>query len=326
MPVPVIKRNLDAMEAVKLNVFHWHITDDQGFRVESQVFPKLHSLGSDGQYYTRQDIRAVIEYARDRGIRVIPEIDMPGHSGTWMIGYPELGSAPGPYAIIPTFGVYDPTLDPTQERVYAFVDKLLGEIAALFPDEYLHIGGDEVNGKHWKANAGIQKFIRDRGLKDEAGLQAHFNRRVEAIVRKHGKKMMGWDEVLHPELPREVLVQSWRDHESLAGRQAGTPHAALVRVLLDHLDTSKATTRSTRSAGLPPDLRGRGPARARGEACMWTEFVSPETVDSRIWPMTAAIAERLWSPRATTDLPSMFQRLDVVSRQLDWRGAPQHEL
>ena len=322
IPVPVIKRNLDAMEAVKLNVFHWHITDDQGFRVESQVFPKLHSLGSDGQYYTRQDIRDVIEYARDRGIRVIPEIDMPGHSGTWMIGYPELGSAPGPYAIIPTFGVYDPTLDPTQERVYAFVDKLLGEIAALFPDEYLHIGGDEVNGKHWKANAGIQKFIRDRGLKDEAGLQAHFNRRVEAIVRKHGKKMMGWDEVLHPELPRDVLVQSWRDHESLA-KAVKQGHRTLLSFgyYLDHLDTSKVYYTVDPLGGPAAGLSEAEAQRVLGgEACMWTEFVSPETVDSRIWPMTAAIAERLWSPRATTDLPSMFQRLDVVSRQLDWRG------
>jgi hexosaminidase len=322
MPVAVIKRNLDAMEAVKLNVFHWHITDDQGFRVESQVFPKLHTLGSSGGYYTRHEIRDVIEYARDRGIRVLPEIDMPGHSGTWMIGYPELGSAPGPYTINPRFGVFDPTLDPTQERVYAFVDTLLGEIAALFPDEYLHIGGDEVNRVHWKANPAIQKFIRDHGLKDEAGLQAHFNRRVEAIVRKHGKKMMGWDEVLHPDLPRDVMVQSWRDHESLAAA-VKQGHRALLSFgyYLDHLDTSKVYYLVDPLGG---PAAGLSEAEAQhvlgGEACMWTEFISPETVDSRIWPMTAAIAERLWSPRSTTDLSSMFERLDIVSRQLDWRG------
>jgi hexosaminidase len=310
------------MEAVKLNVFHWHLTDDQGFRIESRVFPKLHELGSDGNYYTREDIREVVEYARDRGIRIVPEIDMPGHSGTWMIGYPELGSAPGPYAIIPTFGIYDPTLDPTQDRVYTFIDKLLGDIATLFPDEYLHIGGDEVNGKHWKANAGIQNFIRQRGLKDEAGLQAWFNRRVEPIVRKHGKKMMGWDEVLHPDLPREVLVQSWRDHESLA-KAVKQGHRTLLSFgyYLDHLDTSKVYYMVDPLGG---PARGLSDAEAAnvlgGEACMWTEFVSPETVDSRIWPMTAAIAERLWSPRSVTDLASMFERLDIVSRQLDWRG------
>jgi hexosaminidase len=322
MPVAVIKRNLDAMEAVKLNVFHWHLTDDQGFRIESGVFPKLHTLGSAGDYYTRQEIRDVIDYAHDRGIRVVPEIDMPGHSGTWMIGYPELGSASGPYAIIPTFGVYDPTLDPTQDRVYTFIDELLGEISALFPDEYLHIGGDEVNGKHWKANAGIQKFIRERGLKNEAGLQAYFNRRVEAIVRKHGKKMMGWDEVLHPNLPRDIVVQSWRDHESLATAiKQGHPALLSFGYYLDHLDTSKVYYLVDPLGG---PATGLSESEARGvlggEACMWTEFVSPETVDSRIWPMTAAIAERLWSSRSVTDLASMFQRLDVVSRRLDWRG------
>ena len=179
-----------------------------------------------------------------------------------------------------------------------------------------------MNGKHWKANAGIQKFIRDHGLKDEAGLQAHFNRRVEAIVRKHGKKMMGWDEVLHPELPRDVLVQSWRDHESLA-KAVKQGHRTLLSFgyYLDHLDTSKVYYTVDPLGGPAAGLSEPEAERVLGgEACMWTEYVSPETVDSRIWPMTAAIAERLWSPRATTDLPSMFQRLDIVSRQLDWRG------
>ncbi|MCX6620933.1 MAG: family 20 glycosylhydrolase, partial [Acidobacteria bacterium] len=216
MPVSVIERNLDAMEAVKMNVFHWHFTDDQGFRVESKRYPKLHRLGTHGDYYTQADIRHILAYAHDRGIRILPEFDMPGHCATWLIGYPELASAPGPYSIIPTFGVFDPALDPTNEKVYQFIDGLIGEMAALFPDPYFHIGGDEVNGVHWKANPAIQAFIRERKLKDEAGLQTYFNQRVEAMVKKHGKKMMGWDEVLHPDLPKDIMIESWRDHESMA--------------------------------------------------------------------------------------------------------------
>jgi len=149
-----------------------------------------------------------------------------------------------------------------------------------------------VNGKHWKGNAGIQKFIRDRGLKDEAGLQAYFNRRVETIVRKHGKKMMGWDEVLHPDLPRDVLVQSWRDHESLA-KAIKQGHRTLLSFgyYLDHLDTSKVYYQVDPLGGPASGLSEAEAARVLGgEACMWTEFVSPETVDSRIWPMTASIA------------------------------------
>jgi hexosaminidase len=142
----VLKRNLDGMAAVKLNVFHWHLTEDQGFRVESKKFPKLHQLGSDGNYYTQEQVKEIIAYARDRGIRVVPEFDIPGHSTSWLVGHPELGSAPGPYTIERRPGIFEPALDPTREEVYKFLDTFLGEMAALFPDDYLHIGGDENEG------------------------------------------------------------------------------------------------------------------------------------------------------------------------------------
>ncbi len=322
IPVDVILRNLDAMEAVKLNVIHLHMTDDQGFRVESKVFPKLHQLGSDGDYYSQADIRRVLAYARDRGIRVIPELDLPGHCASILVGYPELGSAPGPYSIIHTFGVYDPTLDPTREEVYQFLDKLIGELAALFPDEYFHIGGDEVTGKQWKQNATIQSFIRQHNLRDEAGLQAYFNRRVEALVKKHGKKMMGWDEVLHPGLPRDIMVESWRDHESLAAA-AKRGYRALLSYgyYLDHLKHAGNYYAVDPLGGPAQSLSEAEAARiVGGEACMWTEFISPETIDSRIWPKTAAIAERLWSPAEVKDVDSMYERLEQISRRLDWRG------
>ena len=166
IPLEVLKRNLDGMAAVKMNVFHWHLSENQGFRVESKRFPKLQEMGSDGLYYTQDQVRDLIAYARDRGIRVVPEFDMPGHSTAWFVGYPELASAPGPYQIERKWGVFDPAMDPTQERTYKFLDEFIGEMAKLFPDQFFHIGGDEVNGKQWDANPKIQAFMHAHELKN----------------------------------------------------------------------------------------------------------------------------------------------------------------
>ena len=212
----MLKRNLDAMAAVKLNVFHWHLTEDQGFRVESKKYPKLHQLGSDGNYYTQEQVKEVIAYARDRGIRVVPEFDIPGHSTSWLVGYPELGSAPGPYTIERRPGIFEPALDPTREEVYKFLDGFLSEMAALFPDEYLHIGGDENEGKQWDRNPAIQAFMKEKGIKDNHALQAYFNTRLLKILQKNNKKMIGWDEILQPELPKDIVIHSWRGTAALA--------------------------------------------------------------------------------------------------------------
>ncbi len=216
MPLDAVKRTLDGMAAVKLNVLHLHLSENQGFRIESKVYPKLQEMGSDGHYFTQDQVREVIAYARDRGIRVIPEFDMPGHATAWFVGYPELASGPGPYRMERDWGVFDPAMDPTREETYKFLDTFIGEMAALFPDEYFHIGGDEVNGKQWDASPRVQEFKRAQGLKSNEALQAYFTRRVQTLVRKHGKKMIGWDEILTPDMPRTVLLQSWRGPKSLA--------------------------------------------------------------------------------------------------------------
>jgi len=156
IPLDVLKRNVDGMVAVKLNVLHLHLSDDQGFRVESKRFPKLHEMGSDGMYYTQGELRDFVAYAHDRGIRVLPEFDTPGHSRSWFVGYPELASNPGPYKVDPEGP--DSVTDPTQEGTYKFLDKFVDEMAKVFPDAYFHIGGDEVDGKHWDANPKIQAF------------------------------------------------------------------------------------------------------------------------------------------------------------------------
>jgi hexosaminidase len=320
-PMAVLKRNLDAMAAVKLNVLHWHLSEDQGFRIESRKFPKLTGLGSDGLFYTQDEAREIIAYARERGIRVVPEFDMPGHSTSWLVGYPELGSAPGPYKIERGAGIFEPALDPTREEVYKFLDQFLGEMAALFPDAYLHIGGDENEGKQWDRNPRIQAFMKEHGIKDNRALQTYFNQRLLKILTKHGKRMMGWDEIFQPDLPKDVVIQSWRGPQSLAeaarkgydGILSAGYYIDLIYPASEHYLADPVPADSTLTPAEAAHVLG-------GEATMWGEWVSPETIDSRIWPRTAAIAERLWSPREVRDVEDMYRRLAVVSRQLEELG------
>ena len=322
VPLDVLRRNIDGLEAVKMNVFHWHLSENQGFRVESKKFPKLHEMGSDGLYYTQDDIHDLIEYARDRGIRVVPEFDVPGHSTAWFVGYPELSSGPGPYEIERKWGVFDPAFDPTNERTYKFLDQFIGEMAKLFPDHFFHVGGDEVNGKQWDANTKIQEFIKAHDLKNNEGLQSYFNKRLEPIVSKHGKSMVGWDEVLDPTLPKDIVIQSWRGPDALA-----TAAKQGFRGILSngyYLDLGWSAARhyavdplSGAAANLSPDEKAR---ILGGESCMWAEYINPENIDSRIWPRNAVIAERLWSPQEVTDVASLHTRMEILGERLEWLG------
>jgi hexosaminidase len=322
IPLEVIRRNLDGMEAVKMNVFHWHLSDNQGFRLESKRLPKLHELGSEGQYYTQEEIRDVIAYARDRGIRVVPEFDVPGHSTAWFVGHPELASGPGPYEIERRWGVFDPAFDPTSERTYRFLDQFIGEMAKLFPDQFFHVGGDEVNGKQWDANKQIQEFMRTHGTKNNEALQAFFNKRLQAIVEKHGKSMIGWDEVLDPSLPKDVTIQSWRGQASLAAAAKQGYRGILSNGY--YLDLGWPAARHYAVDPMSGDAANLSPEEQRrilgGESCMWSEYVNAENIDSRIWPRNAAIAERLWSPAEVRDPGSMYARLRFISSRLEWVG------
>ena len=321
-PVEIIKRTLDSMAVVKLNVFHWHLSDDQGFRVESHTFPLLHKLGSDGFYYTQAEIREITAYARDRGIRVVPEFDMPGHAHAWFIGYPQFASAPGPYAFKYYIGGDGVPFDPSKEQTYDFIDKFIGEMAVLFPDKYWHVGGDEVDGTPWDANPEIQTFKARHGLKDNAALQVYFNQRVLRLMRKHGKQMVGWDEILNPELPKNTVVESWTGSETLElAAKAGYSGILAAPYYLD-----KMFKTASYYAGDPlPKGNDLAPTEATrvlgGEVCMWGELVSEENVESRIWPYAAAVAERLWSSREITDTDDMYRRLDIVSSRLEEAGS-----
>src|SRR5271157_697202 len=321
IPIDVLKRNLDGMAAAKMNVLHWHLSDDQGFRAESKKFPRLTGMGSEGQFYTQDEIREFIAYAHDRGIRVIPEFDIPGHSRSWFLGYPDLSSGSGPYTLEGGAAI-DPIMDPTRETTYKFLEKFIAEMAQLFPDAYFHIGGDEVDGKQWDANPKIQAFKQAHGLKNNQDLQAYFNQRLQKILAKNHKIMVGWDEILHPDLPKTIVVHSWRGQDSLAAA-AKQGYSGLLSFGY-YLDLMWPAARhyevdpmSGAAAALSPEEKNR---ILGGESCQWAEWVTPENIDSHIWPRNAAIAERLWSPQSVTDVSSMYARMDAESARLEWLG------
>ncbi len=346
-PMPQVLQQLDAMELVKLNVLHWHLSDDQGFRAESHRFPKLQEMGSDGHFYTQAQIREVVAYARDRGIRVVPEFDIPGHARSWFVGYPQLAALPGPYTIVHHFTVddferpdpkQDAAMDPTREEVYRFLDVFLGEMIALFPDHYFHIGGDECDGKQWDVTPHVQQFMKAHNLKSDPALQAYFTGRVQKLVTRHGKISIGWDEVLQPDTPKDVVIQSWRGQRSLfqaaargnrgilsAGyyidlNQPASQHYLVDPVVLPPLDPKDPTAKGV---DVPEHLSPEQEARILGgETTEWTEYITPEILSNRVWPRSAAIAERFWSPQSVRDVPAMYARLPWVSHQLRLAGVP----
>ncbi len=321
MPVEVIKRNLDGMAAVKMNVLHWHLSEDQGFRVECKTFPKLHELGSDGFYYTQTQIREIIDYAADRGIRVMPEFDIPGHATSWFVGYPQYASAPGPYTIERKWGIMDPVFNPAIEATYKFFDAFFKEMTGLFPDEFMHIGGDENNGKQWNNNPEIQAFMKKNNIPDNHALQSYFNQRILKILTKYNKKMIGWDEIFQPDMPTNIVIHSWR------GREAMEQSAIMCyQTILSngyYIDLIQPSDFHYLNDPIPEDSPLTDKQKKfilGGEATMWSEFVGPETVDSRIWPRTAAIAERFWSPGSVRDVDDMYRRMEIISFMLENLG------
>jgi hexosaminidase len=317
-PVSVIERTLDGMAAAKLNVFHWHLSDDQAFRTESKKFPKLTELASDGQFYTQDEMREVVAYARARGIRVVPEFDMPGHSTSWILAYPKLSPDAHITQLPIVYGMPTAVLDPTLESTYKFINTLVEEMGKIFPDEYFHIGGDEVQGKAWLSDPHIAEFMKKKGFTSAAELQAYFNQRLEGILKKNNKKMIGWDEILNPALPKTIVIQSWRGEASLAdGARQGYQGILSAPYYLDAQKTSAqmfladpVLSDTTLTADQQKLILG-------GEVCMWAEQLNSETVDSRVWPRTMAVGERFWSPQSDRDISDLYRRLRINSLRLE---------
>jgi hexosaminidase len=325
IPVEGIKRTIDGLAAVKLNVFHWHLSDDQGFRVESRKYPRLHEYGSEGSYYTQADVKDVVAYARERGVRVVPEFDLPGHAASWLPGYPGLGTGLGPFNIAREYGDPSGVFDPTKEATYRFLEGLIGEMVKLFPDEYFHIGGDEVSAKVWNGNPQVREFMKSHKIGNAAELQAYFNKRLLKILAHHKKRMAGWDEIRQPGLPTNILIQSWRGEKSLAeGARQG--YAGILSAGY-YLDLMQPAAQHYAVDPLHGEAAGLTPEQKKlilgGEAAMWEELATAENLDSRLWPRMAAIAERFWSPESVTDVASMYDRLERVNRWLEWLGLQQ---
>lgn len=323
MPLDVIERNVDGMAAVKLNVLHLHLSDDEGFRVESKRCPRLTRFASDGLFYTQAQMRELIAYARDRGVRVVPEFDVPGHAVSWLVAYPRLSSGPAPAGLVRSQrDTLRPPLDPTLDATYKMIDAVFGEMEKLFPDRYFHIGGDEVDGKYWDKDERIQVWMHAHKIEDNHALQTYFTKRVQVIVRKHGKEMEGWDEILAGDLPKDSLIQSWRGAQSLAdAARMGYKTILSAGYYLDLQYPASQHYAVDPLAGGSASLSAEAKSRILGgEAAQWTEYVTPEILDNRIWPRLGAIAERLWSPQTVTDVDSMYRRLAILSRNLEWLG------
>ena len=350
MSLDSLKRQIDAMEQVKLNVLHLHLSDNEGFRVESRLYPKLHEVGAQGQYYSQGQIRELVTYARDRGVRIVPEFDVPGHTLAILTAYPELAS--GPIAGANYISAMNSALNPTIPETYAFLDGLFGEMADLFPDPYFHVGGDEVTGEHWAKNPQIQAFMVAKGLKSKVELEGYFHDQLAAQLRRRGKIVIGWEEIGRVETGKDTVIQAWRGSGSMAKATAlGHPVIVSAGYYLDLLEPANNAYRvdpqDPAASGLNPEQAATvrkhpifGPRLADemvknpnlkltdeqkalvlgGEAALWTELVTEEILDQRLWPRAAAIAERFWSSAEVRDEPDLYRRLFIVQEGLRRSG------
>lgn len=334
IPVDVIERNIDAMTAVKMNILHLHLSDDEGFRIESKVYPGLQKKGSYGEYFTQAQIKELITYAKKRGIIIVPEFDMPGHTTSFLAGYPHLSSTPGAmYQPGPRFAFTGkpmdimnmintsptPSFDPSKESTYIFLDKFLGEMSLLFDSPYMHIGADENNGVSWKNNPDIAAFMKKNNIPDTHALQAYFVNRVQRLLTKHHVHTIGWEELLSENLPKDVAVQVWTDGSKM-NAAAKLGHPVIVSKGF-YLDVFMPAYTHYQNDLLVDKLSDTLASKViGGEAAQWAEAVDKDNIETRIWPRAAAIAERLWSPEQVKDIDDMYRRLFLINTQLDEIG------
>ena len=342
--VDTLLETIDALAAAKFNVLHLHLSDDQAFRLESRRWPELHRLGSDGNFFTHHDIARIVDHASAAGVRVVPELDLPGHVTSWLVGYPQLAATPGPFELRSTVGIATVALDPHSAEVSDFIEALLSEIVDLFPDQYLHIGGDEVSPEAWPDL-------------DVVSTQRRFTTWATDLVRRLGRVPVVWDEAWHPDLAPDVVTQVWRGHRRL--RIAAGAHQPVLfstPYYLDlgydpahhHVDPLVDATSwdaSRRRLHDDPRLSTWGPIAAAvnaefegtelaptdvdpttvlgGEACMWSELVTEPNLSLRLWPTAAAVADVLWSGGGGPgkggpggDSGDLHDRLEAFSRHL----------
>ncbi len=351
-PIEFVKKYIDLLAKHKFNRFHWHLTDDQGWRIEIKKYPKLqeiaayrnetvighagHSNKYDGKryggFYTQEEIKEVIAYAAARYVTIVPEIEMPGHAQAAIAAYPELGCQGDQIQTATTFGVFDPIFCAGQEGTFTFLENVLTEVMDLFPGTYIHIGGDEAPKTRWKACPHCQKRIKDNTLKDEHELQSYFINRIEKFVNSKGRQIIGWDEILEGGLAPNATVMSWRGEEGgiAAAKQK---HDVIMTpgnwCYFDHYqDTSK--TEPMAVGGLTPvrEVYTYEPLPAQlnadetkhilgAQANLWTEYIlSPEHAEYMVYPRACALAEVVWSPKENRDYLDFLQRMETHLKRL----------
>lgn len=320
-----VKHVIDALAYHKLNRLHWHLTEDQGWRIEIKAFPRLTQVGAwrgegaerHGGFYTQADIREIVAYARERYITVVPEIEMPGHCTAALAAYPEFSCTGGPFEVTARWGVFDDVYCAGNDATFRFLEKVLDEVAALFPGEYIHIGADECPKTRWQACPKCQARITAEGLKDEAELQSWFIRRIAAYLRGKEKRVTGWDEIMEGGLAEGVTVQYWRGWlgERIVTEAAAAGNDVIVsptsHCYIDYpwsvIDLAKIYSLEPVPAGMPPEHAARV---LGGEANMWAEYAPQPAVDGKVFPRLAGLAEVLWSPREARDWVDFSHRMN----------------
>ncbi|CAN5385356.1 hypothetical protein BH09SUM1_BH09SUM1_03490 [soil metagenome] len=335
---------LDDMAYHKLNRFHWHLTDDQGWRLEIKKYPKLTEVGAwrgegdkrYGGFYTQEDVKEIVAYAADRHIDVIPEIEMPGHSSAAIASYPELSCTDGPKTVTTEWGVMKDILCAGKEEPFKFMDGVMAEVATLFPSEYVHIGGDEAPKDAWKACPLCQKRMKDEGIPSEEALQTYFMQRVQKSLAAHGKKVIGWDEIYEGGLPPGAIVQYWKHEANFLGAiKEGHPVIASPHwfTYFDYPEVlSKDNGKPDWMPALPlkkiysfePLIKGVEPYQEHlvwgSECAMWSEHAPMDQVQFQLFPRLSAFSEVLWSPRSARDFTDFQKRMEFQYPRMDALG------
>ncbi len=323
LPVGTVKQYIDYISELKINILHWHLVDDQGWRMESLVFPRLHQSGGKGGYYTQAEIREIIAYAEDRNVMILPEIDMPGHTSAMLSAYPELSCTGEPVELRQRPGIFASALCVSNNAVYDFIDRLIGEVAGLFPFPYIHIGSDEVVAGDWLNHDACTSLMDRNLIKDKAGLHSYFIARVNDILLKHDRKMIAWDEATHF-MPDGAVIQAWRNHKfALVAAEMG--HDAIVSPTTHcyhdypHLVTSVEKVYSFEP--IPGNLSEILVNHILGiEANLWGEWITPERLTKRAFPRMLAHAEICWTLKQNRNYEHFRNRMNKVSHDMKQMG------
>ncbi len=360
----VVKSLLDQMAALKLNVFHWHLVDDQGWRIEIRKYPKLTEVGSkrkesqiggwkndkyDGKphegFYTQEQIRDIVQYAADRQITIVPEIEMPGHASAAIAAYPELGTKREPIEVPTRFGKHYNCFNAADENVYRILNDILDEVIALFPGEVIHIGGDEVRFDHWKESEEIKGLMKREGLKTPADVQIYFTNRISRDIAKKGRRMMGWNEILGDDLhgfltdgqarsaaslSPDAIIHFWKGNPELAERAVRNGHDVVNSWhSFTYLDYGYGALTLQKAYEFDPVFKGLAPEyhnRIKGTGCqMWGEWIPTiEDMERQVYPRIAAYAEVGWTPMERKNFTGFEQRMEAQYKRWDKLGIGYH--